>query len=86
MWGFISGMARGRFAAPPGIRLHATAGDLRESTQDEIRLFVQKVRLFKIFKGYNLLWGNMTRVRELEIHSVDPLTVGPMTKGAKLCR
>lgn len=86
MWGFISGMARGRFATLPGIRLHATAGDLRESTQDEMRLFANKVRIFKFFKGYNLLWSNMTRVRELEIHSVNPLTVGSMTKGAKLGR
>jgi uncharacterized protein len=86
MWGFISGMARGRFANLPGIRLHATAGDLRESTQEEMRLFAQKVRMFKIFKGYNLLWSNMTRVRELEIHAVDSLTVGPMTIGARLCR
>lgn len=86
MWGFISGMVRGRFAALPGIRLHATAGVLREATQDEMRFFAHKVRQFKFFKGYKLLWSNMSRVRELEIYSVDPLTVGPMTKGAKLYR
>jgi uncharacterized protein len=86
MWGFLSGMVRGRFAALPGVRLHATAGDLRESTQDEVRLFAHRVSKFKMFKGYKLLWSNMSRVRDLKIHSADPLTVGPMTKGGKLCR
>jgi uncharacterized protein len=84
MWGFLSGMVRGRFAALPGIRLHATAGVLREAAQDEMRLFKEKVSTFKMFKGYKLLWSDMARIRELEIHRVDPVTVGPMTQGLKL--
>ncbi|MFH0785141.1 MAG: pyridoxamine 5'-phosphate oxidase family protein, partial [Pseudomonadota bacterium] len=76
----------GRFSALPGIRLHATAGILRDSTQDEMRLFTDRVSTFKRFKGYKLLWSDMARVRELEIHRVDPVTAGPMTQGARLNR
>lgn len=82
--GMFAGMARGRYATLPGIRLHATAGRLRDCTPEEAQLFAHRVRIFRFFKGYKLLWSGMTRVRELEIHSVDAVTAGPMTRGVGL--
>ena len=86
IWGFIAGMVRGRFTTLPGIRLHAIAGDLRGSTQEEMQMFAQRANKFKIFKGYKLLWSGMTRVRELEIHAAGAVTIGPLTKGVELSR
>jgi len=84
MFSFLAGMARGRLADVPGLRLRAEVGQLREATAEEARLFANKTRIFRFFKGHDLLWSGMTRVRELEIDEADVVTMGPMTRGLAL--
>lgn len=72
----------GRFAEPPAVRLRArTVGPPRASTEDERRLFLSRVAPLRFTRGHRRLWGRLDRVRDVAIDSIDPVGLGPMTRG-----
>lgn len=77
--GFTLAMARGRFAALPGVRLQATAGERREATPEETAMFARRVRPFRWFRGHGLLWSDLRQVRDLAVHAAEGLNLGAMT-------
>ncbi len=70
----------GQFSALPGIRLYGTAGKKREATEQEKYLWENKVKGFKKFKGYDVLWKDLTCGREVQFHSFDPVLCGKATE------
>lgn len=78
-WAAWKSFFLGRFTSPPAVRLIGVAGERREATQQEVELFRKRVRKFRMFKGYDILWGNLRIVREIHFHAFEPVRAGVMT-------
>ena len=76
---WLKSLWRGRFDSPPAIRLLARAGARREATREEMALWHRRIRPFRRFKGYRLLWSDLTDVRELTFERLLPVSTGAMT-------
>ncbi len=74
----------GQFHSLPGIRLYGTAGKKRTATEQEKNLWQNKVKGFKKFKGYDVLWKDLIRGREVQFHSFEPVLCGKATEQAAL--
>lgn len=77
---WLASLIRGRFSAPPALRLTGTAGPRRPSSSTERQRWLRRVRPLSRLKGHQLLWGDLAHVRDLTIHSALPVRVGTMTK------
>ena len=71
---------RGTMAAPPGVRLIGTASEKREATPQEVDLFKKRFGKYRIFKGYDMLWGKLRYVREILFTAFEPVRVGALTR------
>jgi len=76
---WLTSLARGRFAAPPALRLVGTAGPRRRATPTERQRWLRRVRLLRRLEGHRMLWGDLTHVRDLTFHAALPVHVGAMT-------
>ena len=81
MWTTLKAMFTGRFDRPPGVRLIGRAGIRRKATEEETKMWQQRVKAFRRFKGYHLLWNDMDHVREVTFDSFEPLRMGVMGRG-----
>jgi len=79
-WTLLKSLFLGRFLTPPGVRLMGIAGERREATPEEIALFKKRVRNYRMFKGYDLLWSRLRHVREIRFHSYEPIRIGTLTR------
>lgn len=79
-WFWFKSLFKGQFQTPPAIRLLVKLGELREGSDKEASTFKRKVSLFKRTKGYNLMWKDMSMIREFEIVDYKPVVIGKMTK------
>jgi hypothetical protein len=77
---WLASLARGHFTAPPALRLTATAGPRRPATLSEQRRWLRRVRPVRRLRGHQLLWGNLTHVRDLTFHTALPVHLGKMTE------
>jgi hypothetical protein len=80
-WFWLKSLFRGRFATPPGVRLIGRAGARRRATEEEVNRWQKRVRPFRRFKGYKLLWKDMRHVRDVTFDDFEPLRLGPMGRG-----
>jgi uncharacterized protein len=80
---WLTALLRGRFEAPPAVRLHGIAGPAREATKEELALWQYRVRRVKRTKGYDILWKNMKTVRDVRISKADCIQLGAMTTDAR---
>ena len=83
-WFWLKSLFRGRFDSPPGVRLMGKAGEKRKGTDQELAQWQKRVKPLKKFKGYDLLWKNMTDVRDIYFDGFEPIEAGVMTKGSWL--
>jgi hypothetical protein len=79
-WFWFKSLFYGKFSEPPAIRLHGIAGKRRQATEAEIIIWQKRVRLLSFTKGHNLLWKQMTMVREITFTDIDPVTLGAMSR------
>ncbi len=79
-WFWIKSLVSGRFSSPPAVRLHGTAGVLREATEKEISFWQNRVKRVSFSKGHAMMWANMKMVRELEFTGIEPVHLGEMTR------
>ena len=77
---WLTSLARGRFDAPPALRLTGTAGPRRTPTIEEQQRWLRRVRSMRRLKGHDLLWGNLMHVRDLEFEDAVPVRLGVMTR------
>lgn len=80
-WYWLKALFRGRFDTPPGVRLMGRAGAKRMATEEELKQWQERIRPFRRFKGYKLLWKDMRYVREITFDAFEPLRLGPMSRG-----
>jgi hypothetical protein len=78
-WG--TALMEGKFSSPPAVRLSGTTGELRKATPAEIALWQEKIALAKGTKGYQLLWDQFSKVRDITFDSFEPVGVGEMSNG-----
>ena len=71
----------GRFSSPPGVRLHGTAGPLREATDAECAAIDQRTRATRRLRGHRLLWTQFTQVRDLRFTHLTPVRYPVMMDG-----
>jgi hypothetical protein len=76
---WLSALARGRFSRPPGFRLSGRAGPRRPATAEEQCRWRRTVRRLRRLRGHDLLWGQLTHVRDLTFDAVTPVRVGALT-------
>ena len=70
-WFWLKSLIKGQFKNPPAIRLFVKMGALREATEKQGQIFKNKVKLFKKTKGYQMMWQDMSLIREFEIISIE---------------
>ncbi|HVN96442.1 MAG TPA: pyridoxamine 5'-phosphate oxidase family protein [Syntrophorhabdaceae bacterium] len=80
-WHWLKALFKGRFDAPPGVRLTGRAGARRMATQEEVKQWQERVKRFRRFKGYKLLWKDMRYVREVIFDGFEPVHLGLMGEG-----
>lgn len=80
-WPMMKSLFVGRFDSAPGVRLMGRAGARRTPTEDEKRLWLEQIKAFRRLKGYGLLWGEMSHVRDITFDSFEPVRMGVMTRG-----
>jgi uncharacterized protein len=70
----------GKMTTLPGVRLMGTASEKREATPQEIDLFKKRFGKYRMFKGYDKLWGKLGYVREIRFDAFEPVRIGTMTR------
>lgn len=78
----IWAMLRGKATQPLGVRLYGTAGERREATPAELERFLHRVRIYRFFRGYRLVWGKLRMVREVSFEAYEPVRVPPLGPGS----
>ncbi|BBZ04433.1 hypothetical protein MCHIJ_38700 [Mycolicibacterium chitae] len=77
---WLRALATGVFAAPPGIRLIGAVGPPRPSTPAEVARFHRTIGPLLHTRGGRTAWGRLARVRDIQVDSVDPISIGTMTR------
>lgn len=76
-WGMA--LMEGKFRKPPAVRLSGTVGESRPATPDEVGAWQKKIAIAKGTKGYDLMWRQMARVRDITFDSFEPIDLKEMT-------
>lgn len=76
---WLTSLYRGRFASSPGIRLIGLAGERRLATDEEKAAYRARVKSLRLLKGYDLIWRDLSHVRELELERFEPVVYPKMT-------
>jgi hypothetical protein len=79
-WFWLKALIKGKFTAPPAVRLYGTVGQRREATTTEITLWHKRVKSVRFSKGHSLMWANMKMVRDIEFSKIIPVHMGQMTR------
>ncbi len=77
---WLKAIFKGKCSSTPGVRLYGTVGERRIGSEEEIAAFKNRVKVFRKWKGYKILWENMKYLREIHFDSFEPVTVGSMTQ------
>jgi hypothetical protein len=78
-WFWLKSLIKGAFKRPPAIRIVVKLGQLRKPKGNEGVTFKKRVNIFRLTKGYNLLWKDMSHIREFEIIEYKPVYISKMT-------
>ena len=78
---WVKSLIMGKFSAPPAVRLMGTVKELREATPDEIAAWQSRVAFARPTRGYQIMWGGMHSVRDVQFDSFEPMSSGKMTSG-----
>ena len=76
---WLASLFKGKFASPPGVRLIGVAGELRLASEQEKAAYRARVRPFRSFKGYDLIWRDLNHVREIKLERCEPVAYPHMT-------
>jgi hypothetical protein len=78
---WVKSLIKGKFATSPAVRLMGTVGELREATSEEIAAWQSRVAFARPTRGYQIMWGRMHSVRNIQFDSFEPMSTGKMTSG-----
>ncbi len=81
---WLAALARGEFVRRPSFRLRGRASpESRAATDIEQNRWRRRVRPVAWLTGGRRLWGDLSRVRDLWIDSVESIHLGPLTASAE---
>ena len=78
---WVKSLIKGKFSASPAVRLMGTVSELREATPDEIADWQSHVAFARPTRGYQIMWGRLHSVRDVQFDSFEPMSTGKMTSG-----
>jgi uncharacterized pyridoxamine 5'-phosphate oxidase family protein len=78
---WLKSLFRGKFSMSPAIRLMGTVSEKRDATHEEIEVLKKSISLTSRLKGHKLLWGDLTKVRDMEFTSFSPAKYPTMCEG-----
>lgn len=78
---WLKSLFRGKFSTSPAIRLMGTVGDVRNASKEEIDKLKQSISITSGLKGHKLLWGHLTKVRDMRFTSFSPAKYPAMCEG-----
>lgn len=81
-WFWLKSLFTGKFKKYPSIKLYGKAGITREPTASEKERLYKRLKAAKGLKGYDLLWGDMSHVREIDFYHFETTKLGQMSKHA----
>jgi uncharacterized protein len=70
---WLPALIKGRFSAPPGVRLFGEVGPQRAATHDEVAELASSIKSTRRFRGHQLLWGDLRRVRDIRFDGFSPV-------------
>ncbi len=82
-WFWFVSLLRGRFSHPPALRLRGVVGSRRDATLEEQNRWQRRVGLLLKTPGGQAMWSRAGKVRQLQFTSVQPVSIGTMTKHLK---
>jgi uncharacterized protein len=80
-WLWLRALYRGRFESPPGMRLTGVASARRPATQVELTAYQARVKPFRRLRGYDLIWKDLSHVRDITLTGLAPILYPTMTDG-----
>ncbi len=80
-WLLLKALFSGKFPEPPAVRLMGTAGERRQASPAEIRMFRKRVAPYRMFRGHDMLWNDLRYVRDIAFDSFEPVRIAGMTRG-----
>ena len=72
-WFWLKSLFNAKFNALPGVRLFGEVGDKRDATPAEIAALHDATKIAHPFKGYDLLWKNLDKVRDIQFTDFKPV-------------
>jgi hypothetical protein len=80
-WFWLNALRHARFDTAPAVRLFGEVGAQRDATAHERHTLQQSIRLTRGLPGHKLLWGSLTRVRDMTFSSFSPAEYPVMCEG-----
>lgn len=80
-WFWLTSLLKGRFESPPGVRLMGTAGARRPATEAEKDAYRARVKSLRATRGYELIWRDLSHVRDITLERFEPVVYPRMTDG-----
>ncbi len=77
-WFWLKSLFKGRFPTCPGIKLYGRVKEKRGILPKEKATWERMVKPFRFFKGYDLLWKDMTHVSDIVFDAYEYLNTGKM--------
>ena len=77
---YIAGGSQPFAETPPALRLMGSVGERRDATEEEAAQWQNHIRLARGTKGYDLMWKDMAKVRDVYFDSFEPVLCGEMTQ------
>jgi predicted pyridoxine 5'-phosphate oxidase superfamily flavin-nucleotide-binding protein len=76
---WLRSLYAGKFAGPPGLRLRGLAGARRPASEQEKASYRARVKPLRGLRGYDLIWRDLSHVRDIKLESCEPVLYPKMT-------
>ena len=71
---WLTSLFKGKFSSAPAVRLMGEVSDIRDATPQEIQQLKDSIKITSKLKGHKMLWGDLTRVRDMKFTEFSPAT------------
>jgi len=78
---WLKSLFLGKFQTSPAVRIFGEVSEARDATEEELDKLKESIKMTSRLKGHDLLWGNLTRVRDMTFTSFSPATYPKMCEG-----
>ncbi|WP_154223226.1 pyridoxamine 5'-phosphate oxidase family protein [Marinicella rhabdoformis] len=79
-WFWLKSLIKGSFKQPPAMRILVKLGQVRPATEKEGQKFKRRVNIFKRTRGFDMMWKDMSHIRDFEVIEYKPVFIGQMTR------